>query len=176
MVYKRVEELKIDTALQKAIEQLLRRCFSEYPKGRTYYKQLPAFRYLVFEEQTLIGHMAVEHRIVRSGSQISKIFGIVDLCVDTKFQHQKIATNLIKKLTKLAQNSNVDFLILMADDHNLYINNEFSIVNATCRWLMINEHQTLGVGHRTIENCLMVRSISGKKWQAGLVDFLGPIF
>jgi len=85
------------------------------------------------------------------GSMLSKIFGVVDLCVDHNFQSKNIASSILQKLEKLGLQHNVDFLVLIAQNHEIYQKNGFSLVNNTCRWLMINGHQTLGVGSRRIE-------------------------
>ncbi len=172
----RIEEFKVSPDQKKAIETLLRKCFSEYPRGRSYYKQLPSFRYLAYDGDKLIGHMGVEHRMMKAGNEVCSVFGIADICVDTDYQHQKVGSSLIKKLEKLGKKNKVDFMLLMADDHQLYLKNDFEIISNTCRWLMINEHQTLGVGHRKIEDCIMVKSLNGKTWGNGLIDFLGHIF
>lgn len=172
----RIEEFLIKPDVQEQIHNLLKKCFSEYPGNRTYYKQLPDFRYLVWHEQQLIGHLAVEHRVMNNGNEVARIFGVVDICVDEDFQSQKTATTLLDELTILGQQNSIDFIVLFADQHDLYFNNGFQLVHNICRWLIINEHQTFGVGHRRIEDCLMVKPIGEKVWTKGVADFLGAVF
>ncbi|MEM1323221.1 MAG: GNAT family N-acetyltransferase [Bacteroidota bacterium] len=176
MRIQRIEEFKISRRKRKAIGELLGRCFPEYPGQRTYYKQIPAFRYLVWADQRLVGHLAVEHRMMNVGGEIASIFGIVDLCVDQEFQSRKIASQLLQTLEDLGRKHKIDFLVLAAQEYELYENNGFHLVSNTCRWLMINEHQTLGVNHRSIDDCLMVKALGSKQWKSGLVDFLGHVF
>ncbi len=172
----RKEEFIITAQEHSEINALLHASFGDYSKDRSYYKQLPTFRYLVRTEGKLIGHMAVEHRNINIAETVARIFGVADLCVDQHFQSKNIASNLLKKLEILGRQHQIDFLVLIAHNHEVYEKNGFKLVNNTCRWLMINSHQTLGVGHRRIEECLMIKPISNLVWKPGLVDFLGHIF
>lgn len=172
----RIEELQIDERTHLFIQDLLQHCFPEYPKGRSYYKQIPTFRYLVWDKKKLVAQMAVEHRMMNVGSDSHRIFGIADLCVHTDYQKKHIATDLVTALEKLGKKNRIDFLVLTAGEHDFYNKLKFKLQQTTCRWLMINEHQTLGVGHRRIDESLMVKAINGKAWGTGLVDFLGHVF
>lgn len=172
----RIEEFKINKSVHTQINALLNKTFGDYYKKNSYFKQLPGFRYLVWEGEELIGHMAVEHRNMNAGGEIVEIFGVVDLCVDKRFQSQQIASTLLKKLETLAAEHEIDFLVLIAQNHEVYQKNGFELVKNTCRWLMINGEQTLGVAQRNIEESLMSKSIGNKKWKSGVVDFLGHIF
>jgi len=166
MTIKRQEEFSISPDDHKAIERLLALCFSDYPKDRSYYKQAPDFRFLVWEDQQLIGHMAVEHRMINVAGSLAKIFGVVDLCVDQAFQGHKIASQLLQNLEKLGKQHQIDFVLLTASD----------LVNNPFRWLILHEHQTLGVGSRRFKDSVMVKSLGKMEWEEGLVDLLGHVF
>jgi predicted N-acetyltransferase YhbS len=174
--YQRIEEFQINDQQQQAINRLLQEAFDSYPNHLIYANQLPSFRFLVWDNEKLVGHMAVEFRIVRVGEAIMRIFGIADLCVSIDYQQQNIASSLLQKLEKLGKQSQVDFILLIAQDHGVYEKNGFQLVSNPCRWLMINQQQTFGVGNRKLVDCLLVKQIGITKWQEGLVDLLGHIF
>jgi len=176
MKLQHLHEYEIDELLEAAIAGLLGECFPEYPKGRIYYKQMPDFRFLCWENEALVAHMAVEHRIVNNEGQLLRIFGITDLCVAEPFQHRRLASRLISELAILGLRCRVDFLLLMAKDHSLYLSNGFKLVANSCQWLMISEHNSLGVTRRQVRSSLMVKALGKKQWRPGLVDFLGHVF
>jgi len=176
MKIERIEEFKISNEVHEKIADLLKNCFSEYPGNRDYYKQIPTFRYLIWHKKHLIGHMGVEHRMIKIGEVVASIFGVSDICILKAYQSQKMGSALLQKLDKLARSNDIDFLILIASKFKLYEDNGFQLVKNTCRWLMINDHQTLGVNHKNIKSCLMVKEIGEKRWNGGLMDFLGAIF
>lgn len=176
MEISRIEEFAILPSVHQEINALLNASFGDYDKERSYYKQLPTFRYLVRVEGQLIGHMAVEHRNINIAESIASIFGVADLCVHQSFQSRNIASSVLKELEELGRQHHIEFLVLIAQNHEVYEKNGFQLVNNTCRWLMINSNQTLGVGHRRIEECLMVKPIGTLSWKPGLIDFLGHIF
>ena len=176
MKLQRLQEFEIDEATESAIAGLLGSCFPEYPEGRIYYKQLPDFRFLCWENEALIAHMAVEHRIVNNDGQAFRVFGIADLCVSESFQHRRLASRMLSELSILGLRHRIAFLLLMAKDHSLYRANGFQLVPNTCKWLMISEHSTLGIAHRRVPSSLMVKALGKKEWRPGLVDFLGHVF
>lgn len=176
MKLQRLPEYEIDEAIESSIAGLLADCFPEYPQGRIYYKQLPDFRFLCWESGALIAHMAVEHRVINNDGQVFRIFGVADLCVAEAFQHRRLASRLLSELSILGLRHRIDFLLLMAKDHSLYLSNGFQLVTNTCQWLMINEHRTLGIAHRRVNSSLMVKALRKKEWRPGLVDLLGYVF
>ena len=176
MKLQRLQEFEIEEATELAIAGLLGDCFPEYPQGRIYFKQLPDFRFLCWENESLIAHMAVEHRIIDNDGQALRIFGIADLCVAEAFQHRRLASRMISELAILGLRHRIDFLLLMAKDHGLYESNGFQLVSNTCQWLMISENRTLGIAHRRVRSSLMIKALGKKEWKPGLVDLLGHVF
>jgi GNAT superfamily N-acetyltransferase len=176
MHIQRIEEYLISEPLRQSIRKLLVDCFREYPGDRIYFKQLPDFRYLAWDEEELAGHMAVEHRVINNDGQVLRIFGVVDLCVAEAFQHRKLATQLLREIETFGRQCQVDFLMLAAKEKDLYESNGFRAVDNLCHWLLIQSHQTIGVVRRSLANSLMVKPLGEKEWKAGRVDFLGPIF
>lgn len=176
MVIQRIEEFKIDSSTKKQIADLLNISFSGYPNGRTFYKQLPSFRYLIWNNDKLVAHMAVDHRMMNNNSNAIAVFGVSDLCVLPAYQHQKIASQLINQLEELGKKNSIDFIVLMANDHQLYLSNGFEAFENECQWLIIDNNKSLGVIHRRIKEALMVKPLGNHNWQEGFVDFLGHIF
>lgn len=172
----KIEEYNIEPTTNQAIQVLLTESFSAYPKDRTYFKQAPTFRMLHWDGKKLIGHLAVNYRILNIGGSKVPVFGISDFCVSEEYRSKKIGTTLINSLEEKASKLNIQFLILIAEDHSIYKKNGFRLVNNTCRWLLINEHQSLGVMHGNIEKSILIKSIGNTKWNKGIVDFLGPVF
>ncbi len=176
MFIQRLEEFKITGEVQQQISMLLEKSFSGYPKGRSYYKQLPAFRYLAWEGKQLVGHLAVDHRMMSMDSLPVKVFGVVDLCIADSHQRNKLATRLLEELEKLGRQFDIDFVILLARHHPFYESNGYQSVDNDCKWLLIQENKSLGVIHRKLNEALMVKALGNKTWQGGLVDFMGHIF
>ncbi len=123
-----------------------------------------------------MAHMAVEHRLINNAGQLLEVFGIMDLCVDALFQRRRIASRLLEKLVALGSTHQVDFLVLLASQHQLYLEHGFQLVQHPCVWMMISGDQTLGITRRSVNTSLMVKPLGAKEWKEGLVDFLGPIF
>ena len=172
----RIEEFLIPPAVLEQIAGLLAEAFPDYPSGRSYLKQLPTFRLLAWQDATLTGHLAVEHRLVAVEGTPLRIFGIADLCVAGAFQHRKIATCLLGELERLGRTNGIDFLMLLAKDHSLYLQNGFQPVDNPCCWTVLQRFHTYGVVRRSVSGSLLVKPLSGSPWPPGLVDFLGHIF
>ena len=63
------------------IADLLECCFDGIHEGKTYFKQAPHGRFVAWENSKLIGHIGFDFRLVRVGSNILPILGVIDLCV-----------------------------------------------------------------------------------------------
>jgi GNAT superfamily N-acetyltransferase len=168
-------EHKITTQQHLAIQALLQESFPDYPQ-RSYYKQLPQSRLLAWRGDELVAHLGVEHRVIRDGDEASmRILGVIDLCVAEPARSQGLGRRLLDQFESLARSSGVDATLLFADDPRLYLTAGYETVSNPVRWLMINEHETIGIGERPVEG-LMVKMIGDRGWQPGLVDLLGYLF
>ncbi|MEO0338623.1 MAG: GNAT family N-acetyltransferase [Bacteroidota bacterium] len=161
----------------KAITELLQQAFSDYPSGKTYTKQVPSFRVLTFDkEEKLIGHIAVHYRLMALGNQPIKVFGLSDVCVEASVRNQGLAKRMVNYLVGIAITYDIDYLVLVAWETMVYESLGFQICNNPCRWLIMQNNQSLGLAQRHSPEGLMVKSIGSKKWNNDLLDFLGPIF
>ena len=171
-----LQEYEIGPELQDQIIHLRNRCFPEYQRERSYYKQIPHFRMLVLDQDRVIAQMGVDHRVISVGKRPVRIFGIIDLCVDTKVRGKGIASELIDRATDLASSHEIDFLFLLADDHRVYKNSGFVTVDEVCQWLRIHDHCNYGVAMERMTDTMMFKKIGSKDWPAGPVDLLGYMF
>ena len=177
MVLHRVEEFQITRALHKKIHTLLQTSFQSYPTHRDFLHQKPTFRYLLHDDKKLIGHMAVDYRVIQLDGELLSIFGITDLCVHHNFQHKKAASKLINELEILGLKHNVDALLLFTDIFSFYEKLGFSKQKNKCRWLMIQNDVSLGVARRNLGEALMVKVLSDAKWTSEKeLDLLGHVF
>lgn len=176
MRIEQIAEYEIGPRLHEEITRLRNVCFPDHARDRSYFKQLPHFRYLAFEEGALVGQMGVDHRVISVGGTVARIFGVIDLCVSHAHQGKGIASQMLEQVTELAAAKGVDFLFLVADDQRLYRRNGFTPITAHLSWLRIDEHQNHGVASERIENELMIKRIGEKDWPGDSVDLLGYLF
>ncbi|MFZ2899341.1 MAG: GNAT family N-acetyltransferase [Saprospiraceae bacterium] len=172
----RTEESRIDEHLKLRISGLLAQSFPGYPSGRIYYRQLPSFRYLASEGKQLVGHLAVEHRMINAGGTPANIFGIIDLCVEASRQSLQIGTKLLSALEADARSEGIDFLVLISGEQGFYERAGFRVENNLCRWVSIGDHISIGLVQGRLPGSLLVKPLGGKKWGEGVVDFLGYMF
>jgi predicted N-acetyltransferase YhbS len=173
----RTIEFDISKDTHQQITQLRNSCFPvENAKPRSYYKQLPHFRYLVLVENTLVAHLGVDHRVIRVGDSIFTIFGVVDLCVKSSYRQQGIASKLLSLLTELAREKSVDFLFSVVKDKRIYLKHSFQTISHYCSWLRIHEHNNYGVAIEKIEGELMIKQTGNQPWINEPIDLLGYMF
>ena len=171
----RKAEFDISKDQHHQITELYNICFSKN-LSRSYFKQLPHFRYLVFEQDLLIAQMGVDYRVIRVGDCVFSIFGVIDLCVEASYRKQGIASNLLTRLTQLAQTKSIDFLFCVSHSDSIYLKNGFQAVSQPSSWLGIDEHKNCGVITETIEENFMIKQIGEQPWRKGEIDLLGYMF
>jgi len=167
-------EHAITSAVHGKIHAVLDECFPGYP-ARSYFKQLPQFRYLGWSRGELVAHLGVEHRMVNNGGAVLQIFGVVDLCVVASARSQGHARRLLDELEELARRSEIDAVLLFADDPRLYLAAGYRRVPGPVKWVMLHEHETIGIAERPVDE-LMVKMLNEKPWNPDTVDLLGYLF
>lgn len=176
MKINRIIEFDISKELHQQITELRNSCFPENTKPRSYYKQLPHFRYLAFAEDLLVAHLGVDYRVIGVGDSVFKIFGVVDLCVKSSYRQQGVASKLLSSLTDLAREKSIDFLFAVVKDNRIYSKHGFYGISSYCSWLRIHEHKNYGVAVEKITNELTVKQTGDKQWINEPIDLLGYMF
>ena len=176
MEIKRVEEIKLLAKTTKEIKELLQKCFSNYPKQRIYYHQIPSYRYLAYDKKALVGHMSIYHRIMDIDGVQCPVLGIADVCISPEMRKKKIASQMLAEIETFAMKYKIDFLVLTTTNTSLYKKNGFKSKSNVCKWLAVLKGQTLGVHYKRLEDSIMVKTLSEQTWGKGDIDFLGPIF
>ncbi len=170
-----VEESKVFN-VESQIHQLLSLYYSEISKDQTFYKQLAHFRLLAFQNDVLIGHISVYLRMISIGETALKIYGLSDVCVHGDFRNQGIATLMINEIVKMANNRNIEALLLVAYEEKFYKNFGFESLKRRTKWLVIQNNMTVGVVNRRFNEGLMLKMCKkNKSTPQGDVDLLGTI-
>ncbi|PUB10469.1 GNAT family N-acetyltransferase [Paenisporosarcina sp. OV554] len=176
---KKVLECEIDNELTENIQELLTVSFQDiYPNNRIYFKQVPHFRFLAFnEEKHLLAQVGLDYRVMNLSGKLIKVLGIIDLCVSRESRTKGIASLLLSEIDKYCVKKDIDFLLLFADNKTLYLKNGYKSVKNKCKWLKIEDrNQTiLGIGYEE-KSELMIKKIGMNEWTEGDLDFLGYLY
>ncbi len=174
IIFKKEWEIQEKENLE--IQYLLQKCFPEYFCNRTYFKQIPHFRLLAKKDNTVVGQVGLDYRMMSLNNKPIQVLGIIDLCILPSFQGQKIGSQLLQYVEKIALENHIDFLLLFADNPQLYLKHGFKKCSHNMiHWVKINEHETLGIGKEIIPE-LMIKEIHDKKWEEGILDMLGYLY
>ena len=174
---RKYNEFELTKDVQLQISLLLQKCFPETNyHGLHYFKQLPQYRFLAYEDDMLVGHLAIDYRMMRLNDQPIKVFGVIELCVLEEKRNRSIGSFLLEEAEKLAKNANADFVLLFSKVGSIYKKHDFKYVDNMIAWLKIHEHTNLGIGDEFTQNEMMIKEISDKKWETGNLDFLGYLY
>ena len=170
------EEYNLTQGETTQLNDLLKTSFPGLFENRIYMKQLPHFRLLVKNNDKIIAQTGVDYRVVRVGDKVFRVFGVIDLCVESSFRKRKIAEKLLDEVFSLIKKNYGDFIVLFADDHRLYKRLGYQLKKNKCTWLGVDEHKTVGIIEDVLDDCLMVKEVSGQKWPEGKFDMLGYLY
>ncbi len=168
-------ELDVDHDTHIQIQKLRNQSFPDHAVPRSYFKQLPHYRVLLYREHRLIATMGLDYRVMAVAKNALKILGIIDLCVAEDCRGQGIAGQILTHVSAYAAERDVDFLLLMADHPEYYEKNGFKRVECVGEWLKVHEHQHYGIAQELLGD-LMIKPISGKPWLEGELDWLGYMY
>lgn len=172
----KINEYDIDIKLEKNILNLLAEGFPDYyTKDRIYYKQIPHFRYLAFDNDILIGQVGLDYRVMNLNGNVIKVLGIIDICIKKEYRGKGIGSKLLEIIGNFSIEHKLDFLLLFTDNAAFYNKNGFIKVKNICKWTKINEHKTLGIGEEEVQE-LMIKKTWNKDWEDGYLDLLGYLY
>lgn len=173
----RVLEIVLRSSVEKQIADLLDQCFPNTFGGRSYYKQVPHSRLLLRRKRRLIGHAGLDHRVIRVGETVTRVTGIVDLCVHPDHCRVGRGSMLLAFAEDLARRGQTEHFILFADRADLYLRNGYSIVEpAMVKWLAIDERASHSMQRRDFSGTFMAKALSDKPFPLGEIDLLGYLF
>lgn len=171
-----IAEYALNREQNKQLLKLEQRCFPDYYRGRTYFKQVPHFRLLALDAGQIIGQAGIDYRVMSLNENPIRVWGYLEVCVDPEFQGKQIAGKLLQKGEEMARKNNIDFMLLFADDPRLYLNNGFmQCPDNQLTWLKIDEHKTLGIANQNVKE-LMIKAIAELKWEPGDLDMMGYLY
>jgi len=172
-----LDEFRIRPAEREAIRGLLAECFPRagFTGNRTYAKQIPGRRLVATAGGRILGHVAIEHRVVNTATGPASIFGLIDVCVAPSSRGNGTASKMLSYIGDLASQHGIEFLVLFARDARLYERNGYRRASNPLRWVKINEHEIIGIGEEPLEE-LMVKPVGARPWPEGPVDLLGYQF
>jgi GNAT superfamily N-acetyltransferase len=176
-MYEWVYEINLESRQEQGIVTLLDECFPNMFEGRTYYKQLPYGRFLLNYGDEIVGHLALDHRVMRVKASVVKTIGLIDLCVSPPARRRGHGSELLKKADQLARQAKADFLVCFADRTDLYLASGYQIIKpVNITWLAIDERTSHGMLTRDCTGTLLVKSVSGSAFPQGEIDLLGYLF
>lgn len=170
-------EYAISAEVCSQLRILLDQCFPDTFEGRTYYKQLPHVRLLAMDEGSVVAQVGIDGRVVTVGDTIVSIFGLIDLAVHPARRGKRIAAQLLTEAERIARAGEREFLVLMADRHDLYLKEGYDRVQPVlAKWLAIEDRKSVKLMTRDLSDCFMVKPLTEKSWPAGTIDMLGYLF
>jgi predicted acetyltransferase len=176
-------EFEIPQNIETEVIHLLDICFPNTFYGRSFFKQLPHARYLVWENDILIAQIGLDYRAIKFGEKIVKSLCVIDLCVLPKFRNQGIATKLLQRVKNLAIKNKISALTLFADTPHVYL--KFGFLNYSSvriRFLAIDDEKQIShsVMNNIYKNCFMAyflaKDIEAECYDSETVDLLGYLF
>jgi len=173
-----INEYELSDHQRSQVLSLLKDCFPGYFEERIFFKQMSKERLLAYSDEDLIGHLGLEYRAIKIGDQWASILGIVDLCVKEEERRQGVATELLRAIEEKAVANGIHFCLLFADEHELYQNFGYTLLENECVWFGIDEGKSIGLIKRRLTDCMLAKRISGNiPWEeTHTVDLLGHLF
>ena len=90
-----------------------------------------------------------------------------------------VGKKLLMEFEAIAQkfSHRIDFLFLVSDEPSYYQKLGYFQTKLTTSWLKIDNHRNYGIGTEAItDTCFLVKSVSGKNWEDGVLDMLGYMY
>ncbi len=167
-------ERMLPAAVQDQLCPLLDKAFPGLFNGRTYVKQQPHFRIIIHAGSDVVGHVALDYRVIRIGAEVVRICFVIDFCVREDRRGQGIGSKLLEEAEVQARQAEVCFMVLMADLHDFYGRHGFlRIQGVSTKWLAIKDRASHSLIEEDLSDQLMAKPLTEFGWPEGPIDMLG---
>ena len=175
MLIERLQEWNLTPADDRAIADLLARCFDTDFGGRSSFHQRHHLRLVTRDQGRIIGHMALTLRSVRLAQDRFEVAGLGEVATDPEFRGRGIAAHLLQAAIAEAQASPARHFLLFGTAQ-LYDAAGFRRAQNLLTFLDISGNRSLAIHHEPAES-LMVLPLRGQDWDdSAELDLLGPLF
>ncbi len=169
-------DIDISDSEHEKILSLLNTCFDNIFGERIFFKQAPHLRFLAKENDQIIGQVGIDYRVMNLDGQLIKVIGIIDLCVEEIFRGKGIGSTLLRSVENY-YSCKADFILLFADNHQVYFRNDFQLANNKVKWLGIDEGKIVGIIEKRMGDCLMYKPLKANAiWTEGDLDMMGYLY
>ena len=167
-------EPTLPAAVQGQLRPLLDEAFPGFFNGRTYVKQQPHFRIIMHAGSDVVGHVALDYRVIRIGADVVRICFVIDLCVQKDRRGQGMGSKLLEEAEVQARQAGVCFMVLMADLHDFYGRHGFlRIRGVSTKWFAIEDRASQSLIEEDLSDQLMAKPLTEIGWPEGPIDMLG---
>ena len=112
----RIEELRLTPEREDEIAKLLDEVFSVDFEGRSFFQNRHHCRFMAYQENELVGHLAIAYRAIQMGERRIDVVGIGEVAVATNARKQGIATQLVQCALEEARLAHADFATLFGEE------------------------------------------------------------
>lgn len=170
-------ETHLTAAKDQAISVLLDTCFPDTFEGRSYFKQMPHGRILAWKDTALAGHMGYDLRIMRFGEQLKRVFGIIDLCVETTQRQQGIGAALLQTAIRHAEEARADAMLLVTQQPAYYTRFGFETIRTVdVTWLGIEDRCSVALLTELLAGEIMIKTGKNIPLPIEKIDMLGYLY
>ena len=170
----RIPEWQLTHADDKAIADLLSRCFETDFGGRSYFAQRHHLRLITRHNGQIVGHMALLFRHVRLGDTTFEIVGLAEVATDPAHRAQGIAAALLQTAIATARTTMARHFLLFGTA-KLYTAAGFQSVDNPVRYVE-NHNNCTGKVLQEQGQSLMVLPLNGDWDKTATLDLIGGRF
>lgn len=171
-----IPEHLLTNAEDRAIADLLARCFRTDFGGRSFFQTRHSWRHVVRHDDAIVAHLAVQLRAVRLGDDLLTIAGIADVATDPAHRGQGHAAALLQAALSVTRTSPAGFALLFGTA-KLYAAAGFRPAANPLTYLDLTGARTRALCVSEASDHLQVLALTGKPWDGTRpLDLLGGLF
>mgnify|MGYP003625087740 CR=1 FL=1 len=166
-----IKDSDVTAVLDKKIRTLLSGCFvknqdAEIFSRQRFYNEMPAHRYILWDKEHLIAHIAVHDKNVLVDGIEYAISGIAEVCVEANYRKQGLVKTLLTHVHQDRMQYGDAYSILFGDTE-IYASSGYRVVN---NLKALNRNKAWSVTGHTMIHAL------NKSWPSDCVKLIGIPF
>jgi len=171
MKFQYLKDSDVTPALDQKLRALLSQCFvkgqdAEIFSCQRYHQEMPQHRYLMWQGEELVAHVAVHDKLVTVSGVTYAISGIAEVCVHPKYRKRGLVKSLMERVNAERLKAGDAFALLFGDEQ-VYASSGYRCIDNL--YVLSPQQEWVAVGHA-------MALVLNKAWPTGEVRLVGIPF
>ena len=169
-----IKDADVNEEMNTRLIEILSICFDKQTvfKTQRYFKEMPHHRWYIKDGNSIIAHVAVHDKNIKTEKGTIRIGGVAEVCVHPDYRGRGLVRKMLAVIHKWLNENGFDFAMLYGEER-VYASSGYSTIKNKIKFL---DHNTKEWKIEASKDAMVAPLKGDDNWPDGLIDINGPTF